>query len=222
VPELTFRVESAEPLTFAAAPQLIFKVRIDNARGGEAIHTIALRCQVRIEPALRSYQGEEQARLYELFGEPAGWGRTLRSMLWTHTSAVVTPFTGWTVVDVPVPCTFDFNVAATRYFDALESGEVPLLLLFSGTVFYPGADGALQVAQIPWSAESPFRLPVAVWKQMMEHYYPNSAWLCLRKDVFDRLHGYKMQAGLATWEQALESLLLLRDEQASRERERPE
>ena len=26
---------------------------------------------------------------------------------------------------------------------------------------------------------------------MMEHYYPNSAWLCLRKDIFDRLFAYK-------------------------------
>ena len=115
------------------------------------------------------------------------------------------------MVDVNVPCTFDFNVATTKYFDALEDGEAPLLLLFSGTIFYAGEDGALQVTQIPWSAESPFRLPVQVWKEMMAHYYPNSAWLCLRKDVFDRLHAFKRDHGLPTWEQALESLLAGRD-----------
>ncbi len=41
----------------------------------------------------------------------------------------------------------------------------------------------------------------------MEHYYPNNAWLCLRKDVFDRLYEYKMHGGIPTWEQALEGLL---------------
>jgi hypothetical protein len=128
-------------------------------------------------------------------------------MLWTHTSAVVTPFTGSTVVDLPVPCTFDFNVAATKYFHALEDGQVPLLLLFSGTVFHAAGDGALQVAQIPWEKEAGFRLPVSVWKEMMDHYYPGSVWLCLHRDAFARLRDYKVRRGLPTWEQALESLL---------------
>ena len=105
-------------------------------------------------------------------------------------------------MDLPVPCTFDFNVAATKYFNALEEGEVPLSLLFSGTVFQDVTDSGLQVAQIPWDREATFRLPVQVWKEMMDHYYPNSAWLCLRKDVFDRLQQYKSKQGLPTWEQA--------------------
>ena len=42
---------------------------------------------------------------------------------------------------------------------------------------------------------------------MMERYYPNTAWLCLRQDVFDRLYRYKSRRGLPTWEQALEGLL---------------
>jgi hypothetical protein len=207
LPDLSFRVEKAEPLPFAAAPQLVFKVRIRNAAADEPIHSVLLRCQVRIEPARRRYQGDEPGRLLDLFGEPSRWGQTLKSMLWAHSSVVAPPFTGEAVVDVPVPCTFDFNVAATKYFDALEDGEAPLLFLFSGTVFHAGPDGALQVAQISWSAESAFRLPVVVWKEMMEHYYPNTAWLCLRKDVFDRLHRYKRECGLPTWEQTLESLL---------------
>jgi hypothetical protein len=206
VPELTFQVEKAEPLPFAASPQLIFQVRIACA-SAEPIHTIALRCQVRIEPSRRRYQGEEADRLHELFGERERWGQTVKSMLWAHSSVVVPAFTGSSVAEVPVPCTFDFNVWATKYFDALQDGEVPLLLLFSGTIFFEAEDGALQVGQVPWSAESPFRLPVAVWKEMMDHYYPNTAWLCLHKDVFDRLHRFKVDAGLATWEQALECLL---------------
>ncbi len=41
----------------------------------------------------------------------------------------------------------------------------------------------------------------------MNLYYPNIAWLCLRKDIFDQLTQYKSRAGLPTWEQTLERLL---------------
>ena len=128
-------------------------------------------------------------------------------MLWTNTNTVVGAFEQEVTADLPVACTYDFNVAVTKYFDALESGEAPLLFLFSGTVFYCSRAGSLQAEQIPWNRECAFRLPVRVWKNMMELYYPNSAWLCLRKDVFDRLHEYKMRHGIPTWEQVVESIL---------------
>src|SRR5262249_23302363 len=138
----------------------------------------------------------------------------MRSMLWTHSSVVVPPFTGEQVVDLPVPCTFDFNVAATKYFHALPDGEVPLSLLFSGTVFYEAADGRLQIAQISWEKEARFRLPVKVWNDMMADYYPNGAWLRLRQDIFDRLYRYKVAHGLPSWEQTFEHLLLANEPQA--------
>jgi hypothetical protein len=212
--ELSFHVQGAESAPFAAAPLLLFKLRISQAATGAVpIHTIALRCQVRIEPARRRYAGEEQEGLRDLFDAPDRWSQTLRPLLWTHTSVVVGSFTDSVVVDLPVPCTFDFNVAATKYFFALEGGEVPLSLLFSGTVFQEVEGAGLQVAQIPWDREATFRLPVRVWKDMMEHYYPNSAWLCLRRDVFDRLYRYKSRHALPTWEQALDSLLQVADGQ---------
>lgn len=207
MPDLNFEIKGAEPLPFAASPQLIFKLGISNADAEQNVHTVALRCQIQIEAARRQYSDEEKARLRDLFGEPERWKETLRTMLWTHSERVVTPFTGSTVVDLPVACSFDFNLAATKYFAGLENGEVPLVLQFSGTVFYPGEDGALQAAQIPWSAETKYRLPVRVWQEMMEIYYPNSAWLCLRRDVFDRLYRYKVRRGIPTWEQALENIL---------------
>ena len=207
MPDLSFAVETAEAVAFAAAPLLAFKLRVSNRFADEPIHTIALRCQIMIDPARRRYGDEDQERLRDLFGESERWGQTVRPLLWTHTSVVVPSFIGSDVVDLQVPCTFDFNVAATKYFAGLTDGEVPLSLLFSGTVFYASGEGALQVAQIPWDKEARYRLPVQVWKQMMELYYPNSAWLCLRKDVFDRLYRYKVQRGIPTWEQALESLL---------------
>ena len=207
MPDLSFEVENAEAVPYAVSPLLAFKLRISNRFADEPIHTIALRCQIMIDPARRRYQAEEQEGLRDLFGEPERWGQTVRPMLWTHASLVVTAFTGSDVVDLPVPCTFDFNIAATKYFAGLTDGEVPLNLLFSGTVFYATGEGTLQVAQIPWDKEARYRLPVQVWKQMMELYYPNSAWLSLRKDVFDRLYRYKVRRGIPTWEQALESIL---------------
>jgi Family of unknown function (DUF6084) len=207
MPDLSFEVEGAEPVSFAAAPLLAFKLRVSNREAEEPIHTIALRCQIMIDSSRRRYTAEDQERLRDLFGEPERWAQTLRPMLWTHTSVVVPSFEGSTVVDLPVPCTFDFNVAATKYFAGLDDAEVPLNLLFSGTIFYAASDGALQIAQISWGKEARFKLPVQVWKEMMNVYYPNIAWLCLRKDVFDRLYSYKVRRGIPTWEQALESML---------------
>lgn len=211
MPDLNFAIESAEPVPYAAAPTLAFKVQIAQEPEPDGpmppIHSVSLRCQIRIEPGRRRYSAGEQEKLVELFGEPHRWGQTVRSMLWTHAAIVVPPFAGQTRVDLPVPCTFDFNVATTKYFDALGDGQVPLSFLFSGTIFYAGEDGALQVGQISWEKEADFRLPVSVWRNMMDQYYPNTAWLCLRKDAFDRLHEYKGARSMMTWEQAIESLL---------------
>lgn len=128
-------------------------------------------------------------------------------MLWLHTAVNVPAFSDTTTIDLPVPCSFDFNVAATKYFAGLESGEVPLCLLFSGTIFYRGADGELQVAQIPWEKEATFRLPVDAWRQMMDQYYPHSAWLRLDRDLFDRLAEYKRRHSIPTWDRAIAQLL---------------
>jgi hypothetical protein len=212
MPDLDFNVESAEAVPYAAAPTLAFKIRVieEPDEGGAApapIHSVTLRCQIRLEPVRRRYSPDEQAKLVELFGEPHRWAQTMRSMLWAHANVVVPPFSGETIVDLPVPCTFDFNVAMTKYFDALSDGQVPLTFLFSGTVFYASEDGALQVGQISWEKEADFRLPVSAWRRMMDLYYPNTAWLCLRKDAFDRLQEYKRGRAMATWEQVIESLL---------------
>ncbi len=207
MPELDFSVESAEAVSFAASPLLSFKLKIRNADISQKIQSIALRCQVQLETTKRKYSATEQTHLLDLFGEPERWGRTLRAMLWVHTSATVPPFQGETTIDLPVPCTFDFNVAATKYFAGLEDGEVPLNLMFSGTVFFESKDAGLQIEQISWDKEAQFRLPIRVWREMMDHYYPNTAWLCLRRDVFDRLSRYKMENAIPTWEQAIESLI---------------
>ena len=194
-------------MPYAVAPTLAFQLRITNANTEEIIHTVALRCQIQIEVTRRRYALEEQGRMRDLFGEPERWSQTLRSLLWTHASVVVPGFRGSTMVDLPIPCTFDFNVAATKYFEGLIEGEIPIQVMFSGTTFYADPDGVLQVAPISWEQEARFKLPVKVWREMMEAYYPNNVWLNLRRDVFERLYQYKTQRGIPTWEQALETVL---------------
>jgi hypothetical protein len=214
VPDLRIEVEGAEVTPFAMVPLLTFRLRVTNAFPDEIIHNVVLRCQIQIEATRRQYGADEEARLRDLFGEPERWGQTLRAMLWTHASVVVPPFTGEVVAEVPVACTYDFNVAATKYFYALETGEIPLDFLFSGSVFYQDGEGALQVAPISWSLEARYRLPVQTWRQLMDTYYPNIAFVELRRDVFDRLYRYKMRHGIPTWEQAVERILPPVDEEA--------
>ena len=205
MPDLQFQVEAADATPNATTPQITFKVLATNVEPG-TIHSIALRAQVQIEPIRRRYSAAQQETLRELFGEPERWSKTLQALLWANVSVAVGPFTGSTVIDIGVPCTFDFNVAVTKYIYGLENGEIPTSLLFSGTVFYAGQTG-LQVAQIPWDRSANYRLPVQVWRQMMDVYYPNTAWIALRRDVFDRLYQFKSRHGIPTWEQTVERIL---------------
>lgn len=207
MPHVTFQVVGVDAPPYAATPLLLFKLAIDNAPASEPIHAILLQCQIQIESVKRSYTPAEKEKLRDLFGEPERWGQTLRNKLWVHAQVNVPSFHECVTVDLPVACTYDLNVAGAKYFYALEQGEIPLLFLFSGTIFYAAADGQLQVAQVPWNREAAFRLPTQVWQTMIDHYYPNTAWLTLQRDVFDRLYQYKQRQGLPTWEQALEQLL---------------
>lgn len=207
MPELNFKIEGAESVPYAAVPTIAFKLRVNNTPPEQVIHTVVLRAQIQIESTRRYYNADEQEKLTDLFGDPDRWSLTLKTMLWTHAIVVLPGFTDESLVDMPVPCTFDFNVAATKYFHALQDGELPLIFLFSGTVFYQDESGTMQVAPIPWEKEAKFRLPVRTWHLLMESYYPNSAWLSLRKDVFDRLYQYKVRCGIPTWEQTVERVL---------------
>jgi uncharacterized protein DUF6084 len=205
MPDLHFAVEGAEATPNTATPQITFKLRINNSEI-QPVHSIALRVQVQIEPVRRRYTAQEQENLKELFGEAERWSTSLHPLLWANVNLNLSGFSGDTLVDLQVPCTFDFNVAVTKYIYGLEKGELPISFLFSGTVFYAGTVG-LQVAQIPWDREAAYRLPVRVWKEMMDRFYPNTAWIALRRDVFDRLYEFKSRHGLATWEQALERMM---------------
>jgi hypothetical protein len=207
MPDLGFEVESASVVPYAMAPMLAFRLRVTNAPSNERVHSVVLRCQIQIEVMRRRYEPGEEERLRDLFGQPERWSSTLRTMLWTHVNAVVPAFSGATAIELQVPCSYDFNVAATKYFAGLEQGDIPLSLLFSGSLFYEDDDARLQVAPISWTKEAGYRLPVSTWRELMDAYYPNVAWLQLRRDVFERLYRYKMENAIPTWEQALERLM---------------
>jgi hypothetical protein len=204
LPALAFEVESAQAVEFAAAPTLAFALRITSDL---PVRSLALNTQIRIAPARRRYSDRDRERLVDLFGPPERWGETLRTFRWTQASVLVPPFETSTVVELAVPCTYDFEVATAKYFYALDDGDVPLELLFSGTIFYVADGGRLQAAQIPWESEAVFRLPVQVWKQAIDAHFPHSAWLRVRDDTFARLADYKSSHALPTWEATFDELL---------------
>jgi hypothetical protein len=206
VPELDFAVEQAASIPYAAAPTLSLRLRVES-RDERPVHSLLLDAQVRIAARRRPYSPAERERLADLFGHPEQWASSVQSLLWTNTTVFVPGFSGATRVDVPLQCTYDFEVAASRYLDALRDGEVPLELLFSGTVFHADDDGRPRVSRLPLDREARFGLPVGVWRQTMDHHFPGAAWLRVDRRSFDRLASYRAREALPTWEATLERLL---------------
>lgn len=208
--ELIFDCVDVSPDRYAAAPTLVFRLQLSETTG-EAINAIALRCQLRIEPQRRRYSRAEEERLSDLFGDAPRWGETLKPFQFGYVTQMVPSFSGRTEVELPVPFTYDLEVASTRYFHSLEDGEIPLLLLFSGSVFVKGGTG-LAVEQVPWHKEASYRLPVKVWQELMDLYFPNSAWIRMRRDTVDALQRFKSNRVLTTWDETMEVLLAEADE----------
>ncbi len=201
--DLTVTDVIAEP--YAVSPQLTAKLRVDETSGA-TVHAVALRCQVRIEPQRRTYGEAEEAGLVDLFGGRERWFDTLKPFLWMQAQTMVQGFTGATEVDLPLPCTYDLEVAGSKYLHALRDEGVPLVFLFSGTVFTRGAKG-FSVEQVPWDRESRYRMPVAVWQEMVDQYFPHSGWLRLDRDTVESLARYRSARGLTSWDDTVASLL---------------
>ncbi|HEX3550845.1 MAG TPA: DUF6084 family protein [Candidatus Elarobacter sp.] len=203
--ELVFTVTGARPERFAASPQLALRMNVRETTG-TPVHAIALRAQIRIEPQRRRYDGGESDRLTELFGPPERYGDTLRPMLWTHVAQTVVAFEDETEFDLVVPCSYDFEVAAHKYLAALAAGEIPIVVQLSGTLFVRAEDGGVAVERVPWSCEAHYRLPVAVWRETMDAFFPNAAWIRLGREAFDALYRFKRDGGFPTWDAAVERL----------------
>ncbi len=206
VPDLEFAVLGARQVRYAAAPMLVLDLEVSEPSGRQ-VYMIALTIQLMIEPARRRYDDATRARLLELFGPPERWAVTTRSLVWSQLDVVVPAFTGSTVVAVPLACSYDLELAATKYLYSLPEGEAPLALHFNGMIYYPGEDGGLQMVLVPWTKSIDFRMPVSVWRETVEHYYPGTAWLALRAQTLQELQREKLERGLATLDACVEALL---------------
>jgi hypothetical protein len=202
---LAVRVLGAQPSPQMAAPGVTFRTRIEEIGGGR-VQAILLRCQTRIEPRGRHYTADEQARLLELFGDVSQWDRTLRGVTWASSTLAVPSFDGRIDVDLPVDCTYDLEVASAKYLHAIRNGDVPLVFLFSGTIFGL-RDGALSVEPVPWDLEASYRMPARVWASAMEQFFPGGGWVRLQRETIDRLQAYRGRSAVVSWDEAIDRLL---------------
>jgi Family of unknown function (DUF6084) len=203
--ELSFDVVDVLPERYAAAPNLLARIRVTESTG-DRVHALALRAQIRIEPQRRRYDDTEEQALLDLFGDRTRFAETLRPFAWLHASTVAQGFSGSAEIELPLPCTYDFEVSGTTYLHALRDGEIPLLFLFSGTVFTRGTTG-FSVAQVPWDCEARFRLPVAVWRDLMQTHFPGTEWIRMRRDTVEALAHHRHLRGQTTWDDVVSSLL---------------
>lgn len=204
--DLFFEITGVQPVRFAAVPTLSFGLRIVEA-SGTRVHSIVLRSQIRIEPQRRTYNGHEENGLFELFGQRGQWSSTLQPFPWTQVTTAVPGFEDQTDVKLDIGCSYELEVASAKYLHSLgDDGEVPLLFLFNGSVFLRGP-GGIEVEQLPWHHEARYRLPVRVWRELMDAYYPNSGWLRLDRDTLDALRDYKARHAIPTWDGAVSLLL---------------
>jgi hypothetical protein len=206
VPEPEFTVIGVRPVRYAAAPTLMLDLEVSEPTG-RPVYMIALTIQLMIEPARRSYDEKTRAGLVELFGTPERWSVTTRSLVWAQLDVLVPAFTGSTTVAVPVPCSYDLELAAAKYLYSLADGEAPLALHFNGTIYYPADDGGLQMVLVPWDKSIDFRMPVSVWRETVEHYYPNTGWAAVRSETLAELQRVKLDRGLATFDACIDALL---------------
>ncbi len=203
--DLAFACAEAVATRYAATPTLTFTVTITESTGVR-VHAIALRCQIRVEPHRRRYSAAEARRLNDLFGDTSRWAETVKPIQLAMVSTMVPGFRSLTEVDLQVPCTYDLEVASARYLQALDDGTIPLLLLFSGTVFLARGDG-FSVELIPWSCEATYRMPVSVWREVVDMHFPGSAWLRCSRETLDALSAFKSERALPTWDATLAALL---------------
>jgi uncharacterized protein DUF6084 len=205
-PGLRLVIEGVRAVPHAAAPTLRFTLGVNDPSGRE-IFMAGLSVQIQIEPAKRTYGAEERAKLTELFGDPHRWTTTAQRMHWTSESVLLPSFVGSTTAEVEVLCNYDVELAAAKYFHSVDDGEIPLAFHFNGSIYYAGAEGRLQVVQVPWDTTADFTMPVSVWREMIDSYYPYRGWVPVHLDTLDALQRLKARLGAPTFDAAVTELL---------------
>jgi Family of unknown function (DUF6084) len=206
VPAPDFTVLGARGRHHAALPTLDFDVHVSEP-SGRAVYLIALSAQVMIEPARRAYDADARERLSELFGPPERWSMTSRTLVWAQLDVLVPSFTGATTFRLPLACSYDQEVAAAKYLYSVRDGEVPLAFNFNGTIYYRDGGGRLQMTLVPWRCTAELRMPVAVWRELMERHYPGTGWIALRTETIDALAREKARRGTPTFDVCVARLL---------------
>jgi hypothetical protein len=203
-PSLDFTVRRArvEP---SASPLVLLDLEV-TARP-RAVRGVLLATQVRIALVRRSYDRATRERMSDLFGDPRRWADQARGLLWVLATSVLPAFDGQVTVPLALPCSYDLEVAWAKYLDALRDGVVPIHLLFSGSLFYEDAAGALLTTRIPWDREARFDLPVAVLREAIDACFPGAGWVRVGRDTLDRLRAYRAQQALPTWDATLDALI---------------
>jgi hypothetical protein len=206
IPELDFGVEGASTQDPGALPTILFELRIESL-GGHPVRSVLLDTQVQIAARRRRYEAADQERLADIFGAPESWGTNLRTLPWVRTTSVVPPFEASTSIELPLTCSYDLDVIANRYFGGLSGGAVPLEFLFSGTVLYTDAGGALQASRVSWEKEASFELPVSLWQQTLERHFPGTAWIRVSQETHRHLEAERARRGEADLEGTLAYLI---------------
>lgn len=202
---LSFAVVDIASEPYAVDPQLAARIRITET-AGVVVHSVALRARVRIEPGRRRYGPDAHEVLGDLFGTRDRWNRTLGSFAWLETATMVPGFTGECDAVLPLSCTYDFEVAASRYLHALEGGTVPLQFLFNGTVFGRGSNG-VAVEPISWDGEARYEMAVSVWHDMVRAHFPGTGFVRLDHDTLVELTRYKVAHGCIDFGAVITDLL---------------
>lgn len=205
-PEVEFEITGAAHLAFAASPTMLFAATATDPSGFK-IQSIALTAQVMIDPAKRGYDPETRSRLAELFGPPAHWAPSTSGLSWARVSTAIPGFAGRTTFGLEVPCTYDLEVAAAKYFYAVTDGEIPLSFHFNGNVFFHGRSGGLQVSPVAWSSTAQFKLPVSTWRAMIAEHYPGGGWIRLDHATLAALNDRRALLGLPSFEACITELL---------------
>ena len=134
---------------------------------GQQVRSVSLDVQMHIARAPPALRRGAHELLFELFGPPAAGARPCARC---PGRACRTPCRrsqarrSWISRAVPLR----LRGARREYLDALADGEVPLELLFSGTLFYAGESGQLQAGRISWDGDAEYRMPVRAWRDTID------------------------------------------------------
>jgi hypothetical protein len=206
IPAPALEITGAAHVPFSAVPTMRFEAL---AREPDAIpvQSIGLSVQVMIDPARRGYDPATRERLAELFGAPERWAPSTSGLAWARVAVTVPGFSGEAPFGIEVPCTYDLEVAAAKYFYAVQDGVVPLSFHFNGNVFYRDGDGRLQMTPVSWSTTARYGMPVSAWRAMIAEHYPGGGWVRVGEDTLQQLHELRAQRGLSTVDDLLRDLL---------------